>query len=112
MTGTASRIEWAKQIKPRVNAEFDRVAKALMAAASNRGEQVRMDTQAVMAILEEKRAEVMARDQAYGQETRRRVMTSTNFDVDVWTRRDATLRGHRDRPYLQHQTKTEAGTAH
>ena len=35
-----------------------------MAAASNRGEQVRMDTQAVIAMLEEKRAEVMARDQA------------------------------------------------
>src|SRR6516165_3167165 len=64
MTGNASQIEWAEQIKPRVNAEFDRVAKALMAAASNWGEQVRMDTQAVIAILEEKRAEVMARDQA------------------------------------------------
>jgi hypothetical protein len=48
----------------------------------------------------------------YGQETRQRVMTSTNFDVDVWTRRAATLRGCRDRPYSQHQTKTEAGTAH
>lgn len=47
----------------------------------------------------------------YGQETRQGVMTSTNFDVDVWTRRAATLRC-RDRPYLQHQTKTEAGTAH
>jgi hypothetical protein len=64
MTGTPSQIEWAERIKPRVNAEFDRVAKALTAAASNRGEQVRMDTQAVIAILEEKRAEVMARDQA------------------------------------------------
>lgn len=64
MTGTASQIEWAERIKPRVNAEFDRVAKALTTAASNRGEQVRTDTQAVIAILEEKRAEVMARDQA------------------------------------------------
>src|SRR5690242_10887783 len=64
MTGTSSQIEWAEQIKPRVNAEFDRVAKALTAAASNRGEQVRTETRAVIAILEEKRAEVMAKDQA------------------------------------------------
>jgi hypothetical protein len=64
MTGTPSQIEWAEQIKPRVNAEFDRVATALTAAVSNRAEQDRMDTQAVIAILEEKRAEVMARDQA------------------------------------------------
>jgi hypothetical protein len=59
MTGTPSQIEWAERIKPRVNAEFDRVAKALREAATNRG-----DTQALIAILEEKRAEVMARDQA------------------------------------------------
>jgi hypothetical protein len=39
-------------------------------------------------------------------------MLSTNFDVDVWTRRSATLHACRDRPYVQHQTKTEAGTAH
>ena len=64
MTGTPSQIEWAERIKPRVNAEFDRVEKALREAASNRGEQVRLDTQALIAILEEKRAEVMARDQA------------------------------------------------
>lgn len=61
MTGTASQIEWAEQIKPRVNAEFDRVAKALTAAASNQREQIRMDTWAVIAILEEKRVEVMAK---------------------------------------------------
>jgi uncharacterized protein (UPF0216 family) len=64
MTGTPSQIEWAERIKQRVNAEFDRVAKALTTAASNRGEQVRTDTKAVIAMLEEKRAEVMARDQA------------------------------------------------
>ena len=64
MTGTPSQIEWAERIKPRVNAEFDRVAKAFAAVAGNQGEQDRADTQAVIAILEEKRAEVMARDQA------------------------------------------------
>jgi len=64
MTGTASQIEWAEQIKPRVSAEFDRVSKALTAVASNQGELVRTDTEAVIAILEEKRAETMANDRA------------------------------------------------
>ena len=64
MTGTPSQIEWAEQIKPRVSAEFDRVAKALQAAVDQRAEQDRMDTQAVIAILEEKRAEIMAKDEA------------------------------------------------
>jgi hypothetical protein len=64
MTGTPSQIEWAEQIKPRVSAEFDRVAKTLQAAADKRAEQDRMDIQVVIAILEEKRVEVMAKDQA------------------------------------------------
>lgn len=64
MTGTPSQIEWAEQIKPRVSAEFDRVAKALQAAGDKRAEQDRMDMQAVIAILEEKRVEVMAKEQA------------------------------------------------
>jgi hypothetical protein len=64
MTGTQSQIEWAEQIKPRVSAEFDRVARALTAAAGNKSEQVRADAQVAIAILEEKRAEVMAKDHA------------------------------------------------
>lgn len=64
MTGTPNQIEWAEQIKPRVSAEFDRVAKALHAAAGNQAEQDRSDTRALIAVLEEKRAQVMAKDQA------------------------------------------------
>ena len=64
MTGTPGQIAWAEQIKPRVSAEFDRVARVLARAASSRGHQVQTDTQAVIAILEEKRAEVMAKVQA------------------------------------------------
>lgn len=64
MTGTPSQIEWAERIKPRVNAEFDRVAKALAAAAGNQGGDVRTDIEEVIAILEEKRAEAMATDRA------------------------------------------------
>lgn len=64
MTGTASQIEWAELIKPRVNAEFDRVAKAFQAVAAGQVEQDQTDTRAIIAILEEKRVEVMAKDQA------------------------------------------------
>ena len=64
MTGTASQIEWAEQIKPRVDAEFDRVAGTLQATARDQTEQDRVDTLAIVAILEEKRVEVMAKDQA------------------------------------------------
>jgi len=55
MTGTANQIEWAEQIKARVAAEFDRVAKALEGASASR---------VVIEILEDKRMEVMARDDA------------------------------------------------
>jgi hypothetical protein len=64
MTGTASQIEWAVQIRPRVDAEFDRVAKAFQAVADRQGGEDRTNTRAIIAILEEKRAEVMAKDQA------------------------------------------------
>ena len=64
MTGTASQIEWAGQIRPRVDAEFDRVANAFRSTASRQGQPDREDTLAVIAILEEKRLEVMANDRA------------------------------------------------
>jgi hypothetical protein len=64
MTGTESQIEWAERIKPLVNAEFGRVAAAFQTVACNQEEQDRTDTRAIIAILEEKRAEVMANDRA------------------------------------------------
>ena len=64
MTGTVNQVDWAEQIKARVSAEFDRVANALESAASKQAEPDRMNTQAMLGILEEKRAEVMAKDQA------------------------------------------------
>ena len=64
MTGTASQIDWAERIKPRVHAEFDRVANAFHGAARKQAEPDRSGTLAVIAILEEKRVEVMAQDQA------------------------------------------------
>jgi hypothetical protein len=64
MMGTANQVDWAKQIKVRVNAEFDRVAGALALAATRQTEADRMDTLAVIAVLEDKRAAVMRNDQA------------------------------------------------
>jgi hypothetical protein len=60
MTGTPGQIEWAKQIRLRVGSEFDRVARAFEVVAGNQTEQARTDTEAVIAILGEKREEVMA----------------------------------------------------
>jgi hypothetical protein len=62
--GTPSQIEWAEQIRPRVGAEFDRVAATLEAVASRQSAQDRSDTSTLIAILQEKRAEVIARHEA------------------------------------------------
>ena len=67
MTGTANQIEWARQIKSRVNAEFDRVASAFQTVAGKQAELNRTDTLAVIALLEEKRGEVMAKNEAEGE---------------------------------------------
>jgi len=64
MTGTASQIEWAEIIRPQVGAEFDRVAGALEQVARGQDESSRTETRAIIAILEEKRAEVMANEHA------------------------------------------------
>jgi hypothetical protein len=64
LTGTVNQSAWAEQIKERVSAEFDRVAKALLSVAGEQTDQDRADTQAIIAILEVKRAEVMARTHA------------------------------------------------
>ena len=64
LAGTPSQIEWAEQIRPRVAAEFDRVSGALLAVAGEQSQQDRFDTQAIIAILKEKRAEILAKDEA------------------------------------------------
>jgi len=64
MIGTMNQVDWAEQIKIQVNAEFDRVAKALELAASKRAEEDRADIQLMITILEDKRAAVMANNRA------------------------------------------------
>jgi hypothetical protein len=64
MIGTANQVDWAEWIKRQVNGEFGRVSKALKSAACQQAEQKRMETLSLIAILEEKWAEVMAKDHA------------------------------------------------
>jgi len=64
MTGTVHQIASAEQIKTQVTEEFDRVRAALVSAVNKQPEQSRKDTEAMIAILEHQRAEVMANEQA------------------------------------------------
>lgn len=64
MTGTAAQVEWAERIRQQVNSEFDRVASSFRAVAEKQHDGKRADTETILAILEDKRAEVMSREQA------------------------------------------------
>jgi hypothetical protein len=64
MTGTAAQVEWAERIRQQVNSEFDRVASSFRAVAEKQPDGKRADTETILAILEDKRAEVMSREQA------------------------------------------------
>jgi hypothetical protein len=60
MTGTPNQIELAGQIRPLVDAEFSRVAKAFSETAVKQTGQDKLDTMEILRILETKRAEVLA----------------------------------------------------
>jgi hypothetical protein len=64
LTGTVNQIEWAERIRVQVDAEFDRVARVLKEAAGKQSNRDRLNTHAMIAILEEKRVEVMANTKA------------------------------------------------
>ena len=64
MTGTPNQIELAGQIRPLVDAEFSRVARAFSETAERQTGQDRLDTLTIIEILEMKRAEVLAGEQA------------------------------------------------
>lgn len=64
LTGSAGQVEWAERIRCQVDAEFDRVAASLRTAASRQSEEQRAETEDIVAILEDKRAEVMRRPEA------------------------------------------------
>jgi len=64
LVGTPNQIEWAEQIKDRVHKEFDRVGMILKSVAEKQVSWDQTDTLGLVAILEEKRHDVMAKDRA------------------------------------------------
>ena len=64
LTGTPGQIGWAELIRTAVDAEFTRVARAFAAVAENQNDSDRSNTSAILAILEEKRAQVLANQHA------------------------------------------------
>jgi len=64
LVGTPNQIEWAEQIKDRVHKEFDRVGMMLKSVATKQMGWDQTDTLKLVAILEEKRRDVMANDRA------------------------------------------------
>jgi hypothetical protein len=64
LRGSASQIEWAESIREHVNHEFDRVAKSFRSIAHRQDARKRSDTEAIIAILEDKRVEVLSQDRA------------------------------------------------
>lgn len=64
LIGTVNQIAWAEQIRAQVDAEFDRVRKVLESVASKQSPEDGIDLQAIIRLLEDKRAEVMGNEQA------------------------------------------------
>lgn len=64
LTGSAAQVEWAERIRSLVNVDFHRVAAAFRLVAGQQAGGRRADTEKILQILEEKRAEVMSRPQA------------------------------------------------
>jgi hypothetical protein len=64
LTGTVNQIELGEQLRAKVGAEFDRVANALESKALQQAEPDGLATRAMIAIVSEQRAQVMANDRA------------------------------------------------
>jgi cell division FtsZ-interacting protein ZapD len=64
MIGTVNQIAWAVRIRMQVDAEFDRVRKVLESVATKQSADDGTHLQAIIRILEDKRAEVMGNEQA------------------------------------------------
>jgi len=60
LSGTPNQIEWAEQIRLTVAQEFDRVAKVFQAQFCIQTGQKQAETRAIIAILEQKRAETLS----------------------------------------------------
>ena len=64
MTGTPNQIQLATLIKTKIAGDFDRVEKALRKSSESQSEDFQSETKALIAILNEKRTEVLEKDRA------------------------------------------------
>lgn len=64
LVGTENQVAWAEQIRANVDAEFDRVAKALESVAARQTSLNQARTRLAIAILEDHHGAVMARRDA------------------------------------------------
>ena len=64
MIGTVNQIAWAIQIRAQVDAEFDRVRRVIESVATRQRADDGTHLQAIIRILEDKRAEVLENEQA------------------------------------------------
>ena len=64
LSGTPAQVEWAERIRIRVGAEFDRMVESFRTIAQRHSGEKRADTEAIIALVEEKRGEVLGRQQA------------------------------------------------
>jgi hypothetical protein len=64
ISGTASQVEWAERIRRQVSAEFDRVSASFRSVSGKQDDVKRADTESIIAILEDKRLEVMSKENA------------------------------------------------
>jgi hypothetical protein len=103
MTGTAAQVEWAERIRRTVGAEFDRVATTFRSIALKQDAAKRADTEAILAVLAEKRVEVMGIDSAgsfirdwqdIGDQVRNLISSDPRCEAIRWNR--ATRRQRRD----------------
>jgi chaperonin GroES len=101
MTGTPNQVEWAERIKRQVHADFDRVAASFRSVAHKQSSRKRADTEAILGILEEKRAEVLGREQAgyfihgwqeIGDQVRQLIFRDPRYQA-IKSRRDSNLTG-------------------
>jgi hypothetical protein len=64
LTGTPGQVAWAEQIRLTVAQEFDRVAKVFQAQISIQTGPKQSETRTILAILEQKRVDTMANQNA------------------------------------------------
>jgi hypothetical protein len=59
LKGSPAQVEWAERIQRTVGEEFDRVAESFRSIALKQGAERRADTETIIAVVAEKREEIM-----------------------------------------------------